>query len=301
MAVERVLTPAKPSAIRSFVLTLLALVAFAGNSVLCRMALGAGTVDAASFTSIRLLSGALVLLLILAVNGKPGRGFSRGSWSASLMLFLYAVTFSFAYIHLNTGTGALILFGSVQITMILLALMKGTRLHLAEWLGVITAFGGFVYLVAPGVSAPPLGGFTLMAIAGAAWGVYTLKGRGSDDPLADTAGNFMRTLPLVAVLSGASVHTAQLSAQGILLAVLSGAVASGMGYTLWYSALRSLSASQAAVLQLLVPVLAALGGVVFIAEAISLRLIVSALLILGGILLVMLGSYYSGPRSRVQS
>ncbi len=278
--------------VKTSIFTALALIAFAANSVLCRLALGEETIDAASFTVIRLLSGALVLLAILAFSNDKEASASRGSWSASLMLFVYAVAFSFAYISLDTGTGALILFGSVQITMILLSLVSGNRLHLSEWVGVIIAFTGFVYLVLPEVTSPSVMGFLLMIAAGIAWGMYTLKGRGSDHPLKDTAYNFLRTIPLVIILLVITIQDAHYSAAGVLLAVLSGGIASGIGYTIWYIALGGLSTTQAAVVQLSVPVIAAFGGVLFVSEAITARLTLSASMILGGILLVVLGRFY---------
>ena len=256
------------------------------------MALGNEAIDASSFTVIRLLSGTIVLLIILGFTRSTKATSSKGSWSASLMLFIYAVTFSFAYISLDTGTGALILFGSVQITMILLSLMSGTRLHVSEWTGVIIAFAGFAYLILPGVSAPSIPGFLLMALAGIAWGIYTLKGRASINPLRDTAYNFFRTTPLVLLLGFIAIGSASYSTDGILLAFLSGAITSGIGYTIWYIALAGLSSTQAAVLQLSVPVIAALGGVVFVSESITFRLMISAALVLGGILLVIKGRYY---------
>jgi len=208
------------------------------------------------------------------------------------MLFLYATTFSFAYITLDTGTGALILFGSVQTTMILLSLISGERVHISEWAGVITAFSGFVYLILPDVTTPSVIGFLLMTISGIAWGIYTLKGRDSINPLMDTAYNFIRTIPPVTILFIITIQDATYSLEGVLLAVLSGAIASGIGYTMWYVALAGLSATQASVLQLLVPIIAAAGGIIFVSEAISLRLIVSSIMILGGILVVVLGRYY---------
>lgn len=183
--------------IKTITFTVLALVAFAANSVLCRLALGEETIDASSFTVIRLLSGAIVLLVILQFSGNKNNSSRKGSWLATIMLFLYAAPFSFAYITLDTGTGALILFGAVQITMILLSLISGNRLHVTEWMGVAIAFIGFVYLVLPGVSTPSVAGFSLMTIAGVAWGIYTLKGKGSVNPLSDTAHNFVRSIPLV--------------------------------------------------------------------------------------------------------
>ena len=275
--------------IKTLIFTTLALIAFAANSVLCRLALGGETIDAAGFTCVRLLSGALVLLALLFFNKTNKSSRTRGSWSAACMLFLYAVTFSFAYLTLNTGTGALILFGSVQMTMILMSIRSGNRLIMIEWLGVTTAFTGLIYLVLPGVTAPSFSGFSLMTLAGIAWGLYTLKGRGSTHPLSDTSYNFLRSLPFVMLLSLLFFRQMHLSVHGIILAAISGGITSGIGYTLWYMALRGLSATQAAVVQLSVPVIAGFGGVVFVSEQISLRLTLSALLTLGGILMVILG------------
>jgi len=278
--------------------TALALLAFAGNSILCRLALGEGVIDAASFTSIRLLSGIIVLTVILkmtptsAISGLKDS--SKGSWKASFMLFLYAITFSFAYISLETGVGALILFGSVQMTMILVGLFSGNKLHYSEWLGVIVAFSGLVYLVLPDLTIPSFMGFILMTVAGVAWGFYTLAGKSTKNPVSDTAYNFLRTLPLVLILTVVTFQYAALSQKGILLAVLSGGIASGVGYTIWYIALGGLSTVQAAVLQLLVPMIAALGGVLFANEIFTLRLALSSLLVLGGIMAMIIGRYYSG-------
>jgi len=277
--------------VRTSIFTMLALVAFAANSVLCRLALGERTIDAASFTSIRLLSGALVLLAILRFNRKKVGSSTRGSWSATLMLFSYALTFSFAFITLDTATGALILFSSVQITMILLSLISGNRLHIVEWLGVTVAFIGFLYLVLPGVTAPSVIGFSLMTLAGISWALYTLRGRGSVNPLSDTAYNFARSIPLVIALTILTFQKAHISPEGIVLATISGGLTSGIGYTIWYIALGGLGATQAAVVQLSVPIIAALGGLLLVSEPISLHLTLSALLILGGILIVILGRY----------
>jgi len=281
--------------LKTIMLTSVALIAFAANSVLCRLALGDGAIDAASFTILRLLSGAIVLLMIISASSAKTDSSSKGSWSAGFMLFLYAATFSFAYTTLDTGTGALILFGSVQITMVLLSLISGARLHFTEWLGISIAFSGFVYLILPGVTTPSLIGFVLMTIAGIAWGIYTLMGRGSNSPLMDTGYNFFRTIPLVVILLIVTISNANYSAEGVFLAVLSGGIASGVGYTIWYIALGGLSGMQAAALQLLVPVIAAFGGVIFVSEEVTLRLIVSAALILGGILMLVLGKYYVAP------
>jgi len=288
---------------KTLIFTILALTAFAANSVLCRSALGDSAIDAASFTLIRLLSGAATLAALLKFGRRKNSVISKGSWFAGIMLFGYAVCFSFAYTSLTTGTGALILFAAVQITMIVASLIAGHRLHTSEWLGVAIAFGGFVYLVLPGISAPSLTGFALMTAAGIAWGIYTIKGRGSGNPLMDTTYNFLRTLPGVCLLAIVSLAYVHYSPKGIVLAIISGALASGIGYTIWYIALGGLSAVQAAVVQLSVPVIAALGGVIFISEPITARLAFSTLLIIGGIMLVVLGRHYlarSGSDSKRQ-
>ena len=202
------------------------------------------------------------------------------------MLFVYAVTFSYAYISLDTGTGALILFGSVQLTMVLFSLISGNRLSLVEWVGIITAFSGFVYLVLPSLSTPSFRGFILMAISGVAWGIYTLRGKISQNPLNDTAFNFLRTFPFVLVLLIIELNHANLSQQGIIFALVSGAITSGIGYSVWYMAVGGLSTIQAGIVQLLVPIIAAIGGVIFAQEFISPRLIFSSILVLGGIMLI---------------
>ena len=279
--------------------TLLALVAFAGNSVLCRLALGEDKLDAASFTAIRLFSGIVVLVLILLISQRNKTIASKGSWSASLMLFIYAITFSYAYISLETGVGALILFACVQITMILVGLFLGDKLHSIEWLGVIVAFIGFVYLVMPGVSAPSFSGFVLMSVSGIAWAGYTLLGKNSSNPLSDTTFNFLRTSPFLILLIAVTAQNASLSNTGIFLAIISGGITSGLGYTIWYKVLKDLKSIQAAVLQLLVPVLATFGGIIFANESFSLRLAVSTMMILGGIVAVILGKNYIHQKSTV--
>ena len=282
--------------IKTILFTVLALIAFAANSVLCRLALGENAIDASTFTIVRLLSGAIVLTVIISIGKIKAKANSnsstKGSWPASIALFIYAITFSFAYVTLDTATGALILFGSVQITMILMSIFSGNRLHISEWFGMALAFTGFVYLILPGITTPSVIGFFLMTVSGIAWGIYTLKGRGSQNPIMDTAFNFLRTMPFVIILAVITIKYAHYSSEGILLAVLSGSIASGIGYMIWYSALSGLSVTQAAVLQLLVPVIAAVGGVIFVSESISLRLTVSSAMILGGILMVVLGRYY---------
>ncbi len=284
--------------IKTLSLTLVAMIAFAANSVLCRLALGGNAIDASSFTSIRLLSGAIVLYLIVKARSRTDKPESKGSWMSALMLFIYAAAFSFAYITLDTGTGALILFGAVQLTMILLSLFSGNRLHISEWLGMIISFAGFVYLVLPGVSAPSLSGFVLMFLAGIAWGVYTLRGRGSNNAMADTSYNFLRSVPFIIILMILPISNINLTSAGIWLAVLSGAITSGIGYVIWYMALGGLSTTLAAVVQLTVPLLAAFGGIIFVSEHVTVRLILATLLILGGILIVILGRYYFVQSSR---
>ncbi len=265
-----------------------ALVAFAANSVLCRLALGRAAIDAASFSTIRLASGALALLLLC--QGLRSRPFGvRGNWRSAALLFLYAVPFSFAYLSLSAGTGALILFGSVQATMLVAALGTGERPHPLHWLGLTLALGGLVVLVLPGLQAPAPAGAVLMAVGGISWGIYSLRGRSPAGPLAETTGNFIRALPLALAVSLLSVRHLHLSARGILLAGISGAIASGVGYVLWYAALKGLSAARAATVQLPVPVLAAAGGVIVLSESVSLRLVAAAILILGGVALALAG------------
>ncbi len=264
-----------------------ALIAFAFNSILCRMALGSGEADAASFTAVRLASGAMMLAIIAASLGKTKKAVQSGHWASAFFLFLYAIAFSFAYLGLNAGTGALILFGSVQITMVTAALVQGERPGALEWAGLLAAVGGLVYLVLPGLSSPPLISSLLMAAAGAAWGFYTLRGKGSEDPIADTAGNFLLSVPLIAVVAAVMWPQMQITGWGFVLAVLSGALASGLGYTAWYFALRYHTATRTAVLQLAVPVLAAVLGILILNEAATLRRGIAAVLILGGIALTI--------------
>jgi len=283
---------------KTIIYTFFALIAFAANSVLCRLALGNDTIDASSFTVVRLLSGVAMFLVILSLSSTKRQAVTKGSWISALMLFLYAIAFSYAYISLDTGIGALVLFGSVQITIILVSILSGNKLHPSEGLGMLVASGGFVYLIYPSITTPSISGFVLMAIAGIAWGIYTLKGRGSANPLSDTAFNFIRTTPFVIVIAAIAYPTIELSFQGVVLAVLSGALASGLGYTIWYIALGGLSATEAAVVQLLVPIMAAMGGVIFVSEVVTTRLILSAMLVLGGILIVVIGRYFAERKLR---
>lgn len=266
--------------------TVLALIAFSANSVLCRLALSGGHIDAVTFSSVRLVGGSVALLLI---GGWPRRRIPwAGKWTAAVFLFLYAVPFALAYNRLSAGTGALILFGSVQVTMMIAALRGGERPHLSQWLGLGTALGGLLYLIGPGLARPPLPAATLMAVAGACWGTYTLRGRTSTDPLADTTRNFVKTVPLVLIVGLLALPQLHADRTGIALAAASGVVASGLGYVVWYSALASLTATRAAVAQLAVPVLSAIGGVIFLNEAVTTRLAVSSAMVLGGIALAVL-------------
>jgi drug/metabolite transporter (DMT)-like permease len=273
-------------------LTVAALLGFAANSLLCRMALGPRRVDAATFTSIRIVSGALMLLLLVRAAGAareraPVMGV--GSWTSAAALFGYAAAFSFAYLRIGAGVGALLLFGAVQATMLAWALREGQRLRWNEAAGLLAALAGLVALVRPGMSAPDPAGALLMIGAGVAWGAYSLRGRGTARPLATTASNFTRAVPMALALSLAGLGVAHLSLRGSLLAVASGALSSGVGYSLWYAALRGLTATQASVVQLSVPVLAAAGGVAMLGEALTPRLLACGMAILGGVALAVLG------------
>ena len=275
--------------LRTIVLTAAAMLAFAANSILCRLALAQGGIDPASFGSLRLVSGALTLALVLRLRPRPVAALpARVDWLAAAMLFAYVAFFSFAYLSLAAGTGALILFGAVQLTMLAAGWRAGETFGRLGGIGFALAVGGLVWLVLPGVSAPPLLGAVLMALAGVAWGVYSLRGRGVADPLAATAGNFLRAAPLALILSLLLALQAHANPQGVALAVASGALTSGLGYVIWYAALPGLTALRAATVQLSVPLIAALGGALLLSEAISLRLVLAGAAILGGIALVLL-------------
>lgn len=267
-------------------LTLLAMSAFAGNSLLCRTALKHTSIDAATFTTIRLASGAAMLWLV--THMRSGGRAGGGNWLSALALFAYAAGFSFAYLSLPAATGALLLFGAVQATMIGHGMWAGERLRRIQLVGLMLAFGGLVGLLLPGLSAPPLYGSILMLGAGVAWGVYSLRGKAAGDPTKVTAGNFLRAVPIAAALSVVMLHRVSVDTAGVGYAVLSGALASGMGYAIWYTALPALKATSAATVQLSVPVIAATGGVVFLGEPISLRLALASVAVLGGIALVIL-------------
>jgi drug/metabolite transporter (DMT)-like permease len=288
-------------------LTAGAMLAFAANSLLCRLALAAGTIDPASFAALRLVSGALALGILVRCRGTMGAaGPARPDWLAAAMLFAYVACFALAYRSLTASAGALILFGAVQLTMFAAGLWRGERFLLRAWAGVAVAIAGLVCLLAPGAAAPPPRGVVLMGAAGLAWGIYSLRGRGVADPLAATAGNFLRAAPLglllclpFGLLSGPASGTAsgllhagglQADLHGAALAIVSGALTSGIGYAIWYTALRGLSSMQAATVQLAVPPLAALGGALWLGEAIEARLVLASVAVLGGIALVLGGA-----------
>jgi drug/metabolite transporter (DMT)-like permease len=253
------------------------------------MALAGGEIDAASFTTIRLLSGAITLAVLWSSFSKTRSLAKTGNWKSAFFLFAYALCFSFAYLGLTAGTGALILFGCVQLSMIGLSIFRGDHPGRFEWAGLLIALTGLLYLVFPGLTAPPLTSAALMSAAGIAWGSYTLRGKGSSDPLGDTAGNFIRSVPMIAIASLPFVSAMNVSGRGVFLAVLSGAVASGIGYTAWYTVLKNHTAARAAVMQLSVPLITAIFGVVLLSEAMTPRLSIAAGLILGGIGMTIVG------------
>ncbi len=267
-------------------LTLLAMLAFAGNSLLCRAALSNTAIDAASFTTLRIVSGALVLWLLVRLRASQVQG--HGNWGSALALFAYAAGFSFAYLSLAAATGALLLFGAVQATMIGRGLWQGERFNRRQWAGFGAALAGLVGLLLPGLAAPPLVAALLMIGAGVAWGIYSLRGRGAGDATAVTAGNFIRSIPFAILLSVLMAPYLSIDMAGAAYAVASGALASGVGYAIWYSVLPLLPATRAATVQLSVPVIAALGGVALLGEALTLRLVLASVAILGGIALVVI-------------
>ena len=267
-------------------LTALTMVAFAGNSLLCRQALDRSGMDPASFTTIRLISGAVVLWLIVRLRPAAKQG--KGNWLSAFSLFAYAACFSFAYVSLPAAAGALLLFGAVQATMIGHGIWSGERLRGRQNIGLLLAIAGLAALLWPGLSAPPLTGSILMFASGVAWGVYSLRGRGAGDPTAITSGNFLLAIPFTIALSLVTIGSAEFKNPGIWSAIASGAVTSGIGYAIWYAVLPSLKATIAATVQLSVPVIAAFGGVLFLSEALTTRMIIASIAILGGIALVIL-------------
>jgi drug/metabolite transporter (DMT)-like permease len=277
---------------RIYILTSLAVIAFASNSLLCRLALTQTSIDPASFTFVRIFSGAVALWLIMKM--RRGTREVEGSWSSALALFIYAAAFSFAYLDLSAGTGALLLFGAVQATMILWGFRKGERLDTIQTVGFIVAVTGLVALVFPGLTAPPLFGSILMIGAGVAWGIYSLRGKAGRDAIAATAGNFLRAVPFATALSMILFSRARLDHAGIFYGVVSGAITSGLGYVIWYSALSGLKATSAATVQLSVPVLAAAGGILLLGEPMTLRYVIASIAVLGGIALVVIEKNRAG-------
>ena len=273
--------------LRTVLLTVVAMLAFAANSLLTRQALGDDLIDAASFTTVRVVSGAMTLCLIVMLRQQPFIDLGKADWRPALMLFTYMAFFSFAYLSLSAGTGALILFGAVQLTMFIMALREGEHFTLLSWGGLTLAILGLVYLVSPGVTAPDPLGAILMTIAGIAWGFYSLLGRGTADPLVATARNFVYSVPLVFIVSLIFLDNYSSSTYGLALAVVSGAIASGCGYVIWYAALPGLTGMRAATVQLTVPVIAAFGGVVLLSEEITLRLSLASVATLGGVAIVL--------------
>lgn len=266
---------------RLIILTSIAMIAFAGNALLCRVALSTTDIDAASFTTIRILSGAITLFILISL--KQHTRSVGGNWLSAMALFAYAASFSFAYINLSAATGALLLFGAVQCTMIGYGLIKGERLNLMQTTGVLIAIAGLIGLLLPGLSAPPIFSAALMLGAGVSWGVYSLRGRGVIDATRETAGNFIRAVPFALLISIASIQHTEIDIEGVVWAIASGAITSGLGYAIWYSVLPALTATSAATVQLTVPALAAVGGVIFISEPYTLRLGLASAAILGGV------------------
>ena len=269
-------------------LTALTMLAFAGNSLLCRVALKETSIDPASFVTIRLISGAVVLWIVVRLLERSrGVQAGAGNWLSAFALFAYAAGFSFAYLSLTAGMGALLLFGTVQATMIGYGVWAGERLRTWELAGLALALGGLVGLLLPGLAAPPVLGATLMVVAGVAWGVYSIRGKRGGDPTQVTAGNFLRTIPFAVALSLVTLDRAKLDGAGVAYAIASGALASGIGYAIWYAVLPALKASLSATVQLSVPPIAAVGGILFLGETVSLRLVLASIATLGGIGLVI--------------
>ena len=283
---------------RVLILTSAAMIAFASNSLLCRAALKQTRIDAASFTSVRIFSGAIVLCLVMTlrrmIQAMQNVGIG-GNWTSAIALLLYAAGFSFAYVAVGAGTGALLLFGAVQATMILWGLHKGERLRAIQILGLVVAMTGLVVLLFPGLSAPPVFGSILILGAGVAWGVYSLRGKREKNPVAATTGNFVRAVPFAAAVSIVFLRWLDLDRAGVIYAVISGAVTSGLGYVIWYSVLPNLKAASAATVQLSVPVLAAAGGILLLGEPLTLRYLLASIAVLGGIALVILEKNRASP------
>ena len=274
---------------RVLLVTALAMLAFAGNSLLCRLALKLTTIEPLMFTTIRLLSGAVVLCAVLLLTRRRPAVAGAGSWWSAAWLFVYAAAFSMAYVRLPTGTGALLLFASVQITMFSAGIWSGERISLPKGAGLTIAMGGLVWLLFPGISAPPAASAAWMIASGVAWGIYSLRGKTGLDPVATTAGNFLRSVPFGLAAAAAVFSGTPIDGEGVLYAVISGALTSGIGYVIWYRALPGLPATSAATVQLSVPVLAAVGGIFLLSETLTVRFLLASLAILTGIALVVVG------------
>ncbi len=275
-------------------LTALAMLGFAGNSLLCRLALTQTTIDPASFTAIRLVSGALMLWLLAQRRGHEM--WHAGNWGSALALFFYAAGFSFAYQGVSAASGALLLFGAVQLTMIGFGLYRGERLNACQVLGLLIALGALIGLLLPGLSTPMPFPAALMISAGIAWGLYSVRGRGAQNSTWVTAGNFIRTVPAAVVLMMMSISSVKLDLAGAGYGVVCGALTSALGYVIWYTALPSLRATTAAVVQLSVPVLATLGGAAILGEPMTQRVLLASAALLSGMALVIVGRRVSGPR-----
>ncbi len=287
MTISNPITKASSSSASARLIAMIcfAMLAFAANSLLCRLALKHTDIDAASFSVVRLASGALVLWLLCALRRTSTIG--KGSWQGAAALFVYVFAFSFAYRHLETGTGALLLFGAVQLSMVLYGMFKGERMRTRAIVGFVLALAGLVSLLLPGAASPDALSALTMLLSGLAWGIYSLFGKGGVDPLATTAGNFIRSIPLVLIASLPFLSGLHWDSLGMLYALLSGALASGVGYAVWYIAVRDLAAFQAATVQLSVPILASLAGIVLLDESLSLRMVLASVGVLGGVALVL--------------
>ncbi|MDO9404848.1 MAG: DMT family transporter [Polaromonas sp.] len=266
---------------RTVLVTSASMLAFAGNSLLCRIALNTTEIDPASFTAIRLASGAIVLWLLMSCRHQK----STGSWLSALALFVYATAFSFAYAGMSAGTGALLLFGTVQLTMLGTGLCRGERLGLKQAGGLCIAIAGVSTLLIPSATAPTFSMAMLMVLAGLAWAIYSLRGKRAGDPAQATAGNFIRASPMALLLLAVWLPNLKWELAGVWYAILSGAFTSALGYVVWYAATTRLKATTAASAQLSVPALTAIGGALLLGEATSWQLLASCVAVLGGVAL----------------
>ncbi|RTL52501.1 MAG: DMT family transporter [Bradyrhizobiaceae bacterium] len=280
--------PQTPSPIQTALLTTIAMIGFAANSLLCRVALASHAIDPATFTTVRVVSASVLLAIAITMSGKRLPRLTATNWRPMLALLAYLLLFSFAYTQLGAGTGALLMFGAVQLTMFAVALWHGERLPALSWAALFVAVAGLIYLMLPGVTAPDTLSGLMMAGSGVAWGTFTLLARGFPDPIEANISNFVACLPIVALVNVAALTQFNVTAIGVGYAVLSGALASGVGYVAWYAALRGLARTQAAIVQLVAPILAAVGGTLFLCEPLTSRLLVSCIAVLGGVAVVVL-------------